>query len=150
MAGCLKEYVLHCTPVTLSPFPWHPQARETTLQHTRSRASVPRPPHPQCVLHPPSRHRLGGTDGTQLPDRIASYFFSPSHHQCLPIVEGVLQNRLQVQCEAMASHIKDVTRGQSVIARMELFFKIDCHNRCAALYCHLVQRMARRPFAAGL
>lgn len=93
---------------------------------------------------------MDGTDGTLLPDRIASYFFSPSHHQCLPIVEGVLQNKLQAQCEAMASHIKDVTRGQSVIARMELFFKVDCHNRCAVFCCQLVQRMARHPSAAGL
>ena len=42
---------------------------------------------------------------------------------------GVLPQRLSVLCSNIAHHLQEVSQGHVVIARMQLFFKIDRENR---------------------
>ena len=37
--------------------------------------------------------------------------------------------RLTAQCENVVNHLRDTTSGKVSVARMELYFKLDTHNR---------------------
>lgn len=55
--------------------------------------------------------------------------------QVLP--EGsVVVERLTAQCENVVNHLRDTTSGKVSVARMELYFKLDTHNRWAVLALH--------------
>jgi hypothetical protein len=64
-------------------------------------------------------------------DRIASFTASMHLHEHMLIPRGALQTLIEEQCEAVMSHLREVTRGSFHCARMDLFFKIDVDNRCA-------------------
>ena len=64
-----------------------------------------------------------------VPERVASFTASMVNHESSQIPGGALKTRLEAQCEAVVSHLKDVTKGATVVARMDLYFKIDAQNR---------------------
>ena len=64
-----------------------------------------------------------------LSDRIASFSASMVHHVSGQISYGALRTRLEAQCETVVSHLKDVSGGATVVARMDLFFKVDTQNK---------------------
>lgn len=56
-------------------------------------------------------------------------------HDHSQVTCGAIKSRLQAQCDAVASHIADVSSGRALVCRMELFFKVDVQNR----YAHLLR-----------
>ncbi|GFH24778.1 uncharacterized protein HaLaN_22632 [Haematococcus lacustris] len=56
-------------------------------------------------------------------------------HQALP-PGTVLVQRLIKQCDSVVSHLKEVSGGALVVARMELYFKVDTSSRVWLLCCN--------------
>ncbi|KAJ9509873.1 hypothetical protein QJQ45_011535 [Haematococcus lacustris] len=56
------------------------------------------------------------------------YLLGLTTHQALP-PGTVLVQRLIKQCDSVVSHLKEVSGGALVVARMELYFKVDTSSR---------------------
>ena len=79
------------------------------------------------------RYRLVSYDHAPVlvpvPERVASFTASMVNHEACGIPPGALKTRLEAQCATIVSHLRDVTRGAAVVARMDLYFKIDVQNK---------------------
>ncbi|GAX72722.1 hypothetical protein CEUSTIGMA_g178.t1 [Chlamydomonas eustigma] len=85
----------------------------------------------------PVPERMAST--TPVPERMASFSASMLHHDHMLIPHGALRSRLEEQCEAVISHLRDMPDESIQVARMDLFFKIDVENRIWFLYCDSLQ-----------
>ncbi len=73
-----------------------------------------------------------------LGDRMASFdsnAFWLSTHQPLP-ASSVLVQRLTTACESIVRHLAETSGGRISVARMQLYFKIDTHNRIWLTLCN--------------
>ncbi|GAX72723.1 hypothetical protein CEUSTIGMA_g179.t1 [Chlamydomonas eustigma] len=98
-----------------------------------------------------NRSRLAASEHLpQVPfqERIATYLGSIMSHDNLTITDGVLKTRLEQQCKAIALHLRDVSKGSTQVARMELYFKIDVNNRIWFLYCYSMRLSKILPLRA--
>lgn len=103
---------------------------------------------PAPIRFPSCRHQLAEPEVTPPPsakvprpplhELVAS--FAPGTpawlHDHSQVTCGAIKSRLQAQCDAVASHIADVSSGKALVCRMDLFFKVDVQNRYDHFFDH--------------
>lgn len=121
---CLHCLIMHSLMLLM----WTISRHSACNQAKQARYTVTAPSLPFPSL-PCLRHRLVQPSQVPLPDRIASYSASMVHHECAQISHGALHTRLEAQCETVVKHLRDVSGGATLVARMDLFFKVDTQNK---------------------
>eukprot|EP00798_Chlamydomonas_sp_ICE-L_P008267 gene8267-1536_t len=71
-----------------------------------------------------------------LEKKIATFGFDTWLNQHSLIMSMSLKSQLEKLCESVVRHLKDVSQSSVVVAKMELFFKIDHDNKIWLLFCN--------------